>query len=403
MKTAFLAVFLCWLCMLLMSCGGGDGGSPQVQVNNNGTYSISGTVTGNNSGLQGVNVALGSTSTVSSDANGNYSFSGLANGTYVITPSKSGYTFAPSSATVKVDGSSVTGQIFTGIQKPYTFEKMAGPAIWTNLKHTITVDSLERVYVTSGTTIYRVDANGPAMYLNGAAIAAALGGDATASSIDILSIDSGPDNKLYLLDVNHRKILVSDGPGSVHVHRDLSGIFGFPRHIGVLDADNILLINLYDGLWAVKNSGNSLLYDQTLVLGGTNCGTESFSVNYDGHFAYLPGCNGSPMVGGKADGAGVGILLNNGIDVGLSGWWNFSGIGRSATGGYIANIGGGRLAHVSTAGNYELVHTQPELDTLAQSAEGNDYAFYYSPVTEGPSGNIYIISQTTLYVAKKTP
>lgn len=368
-----------------------------------GPYSISGTVTGSTSGLQGVTITLGSTATASTDANGNYTFSGLMDGTYVITPTMPGYTFMPSSIVVNVAGSNVTGQIFTATKSQYTFEQMAGPTIWTNLKNTIAIDSLERVYVTSGSTIYRVDANGPTMYLNGAAIAAAIGGGATASSLDILSIDVGPDDKLYLLDENHRKILVSDGPGSVHVHRDLSDIFGFPRLIGVLDADNILLINLYDGLWAVKNSGNSLLYDQTLVLGGTNCGTESFSVNYDGHFAYLPGCNGSPMVGGKADGTGVGILSTNGIDVGLSGWWNFSGTGRRPTGGYIVNIGGARLAHVSTAGNYELVHTQPELDALAQSMEGDNYAFDYSQVAEGPSGNIYIISRTTLYVAKKSP
>lgn len=380
----------------------------QVERPNNttptyGPYSISGTVTGGTSGLQGVTVTLGSTATVSTDANGNYTFSGLMDGTYVITPTMSGYTFMPSSIVVTVAGSNVTGQIFTATRTQYIFEQMAGPTIWTNLKNTITIDSLERVYVTSGSTIYRVDANGPTMYLNGAAIAAAIGGGATASSLDILSIDVGPDDKLYLLDANYRKILVSDGPGSVHVHRDLSDIFGFPRLIGVLDADNILLINLYDGLWTVKNSGNSLLYDHTLVLGGTNCGTESFSVNYDGHFAYLPGCNGSPMVGGKADGTGVGILLTNGIDVGLSGWWNFSGTGRRPTGGYIVNIGGDRLAHVSTSGNYELVHTQPELDALALSMEGSDYAFYYSQVAEGPSGNIYIISRTTLYVAKKSP
>jgi len=379
----------------------------QVERPNNptplyGPYSISGTVTGGTSGLQGVTVTLGSTATVSTDATGNYTFSGLMDGTYVITPTMSGYTFMPSSVVVTVAGSNVSGQIFTATRTQYTFEKMVGPTIWTNLQNTIAIDSLERVYVTSGSTIYRVDANGPSMYLNGAAIAAAIGGGATASSLDIPSIDVGPDDKLYLLDHNHKKILVSDGPGSVHVHRDLSDIFGFPRLIGVLDADNILLMNLYDGLWTVKNSGNSLLYDHTLVLGGTNCGTESFSVNYDGHFAYLPGCNGSPMVGGKADGTGVGILLTNGIDVGLSGWWNFSGTGRRPTGGYIVNIGGARLAHVSTAGNYELVHTQPELDALGQSMEGNNDAFYYSQVAEGPSGNIYIISRTTLYVAKKS-
>src|SRR5678816_2419111 len=34
--------------------------------------------------------------TTTTDINGNYSLSGLANGTYTITPSKDGYTFNPS-------------------------------------------------------------------------------------------------------------------------------------------------------------------------------------------------------------------------------------------------------------------------------------------------------------------
>lgn len=403
MKRSFLSVLLCSLCFALVACGGGDGSQNIAPVNNNGPYSILGRVTENTSGLHGVIVTLGSTATVLTDANGNYSFSVLADGEYVLTPSKPGYTFAPSSAIVTVHGTNVSGHKFIGIQKSYAFEKMAGPTIWTNLRNIIAIDSQEMVYVTNGSTIFRVDASGPTVYLNAAAIAAAIGGGTAYSSLDILSIDVGPDNKLYLLDRKYRKILVSDGPGSVRVHRDLSGLSGFPRLIGVIDANNILLINLYDGLWSVKDSGNSLLYDANLVLGGTNCGAESFSVNFDGQFAYLPGCSSSPMVGGKADGNGVGILLNNGIDVGLSGGETFSGISRSAAGGYITNIGGARLAHVSTAGNYELVHTQPELDVLARSAEGNDYAFYHSPVAEGPSGNIYTISKTTLYVAKKSP
>jgi hypothetical protein len=284
--------------------------------------------------------------------------------------------------------------------KSYTFEKLAGPTIWTYLKRTIAVDSLEQVYVTSGSTIFRVDSSGPTIYLNAATIAAAIGGGATASSLDLKSIDVGPDDKIYILDGWYRKILVSNGPGSVSVHRDLNGISGFPQFIGVIDSDNILLINLYDGLWFIKNTGNSLLYDQTLVLGGTNCGTEDLAVRHDGHFAYLPGCNGSPMVGGKSDGTGVGILLTNSIDVGLSTFWNFSGVGRNPAGGYIANIDGARIARVTTTGQYELIHTQPELNILSNNMEGNDYAFQTSPIAVGSTGNIYVISATTLYVAK---
>lgn len=48
------------------------------------------------------------------DANGNYSFSGLASGTYTITPSKNGVVFEPPAQTVTIYGSSVTAN-FTGL------------------------------------------------------------------------------------------------------------------------------------------------------------------------------------------------------------------------------------------------------------------------------------------------
>jgi len=52
----------------------------------------------------------GSTST---DAAGNYSFGGLANGNYTVTPTHTGFVFTPASLTIAVTVVSVTGQNFT--------------------------------------------------------------------------------------------------------------------------------------------------------------------------------------------------------------------------------------------------------------------------------------------------
>ncbi len=82
-----------------------------------GTYSLSGTVTtSGGSALAGVTMALSGTAsgTATTDTNGNYTFTGLVNGTYTVTPSLSGYTFSPSSATVTVSGANITGVNFTG-------------------------------------------------------------------------------------------------------------------------------------------------------------------------------------------------------------------------------------------------------------------------------------------------
>ena len=87
-----------------------------------GTYTISGTVTSGGAGLSGVTINLTGAATLSTttNANGYYSFTGLVNGNYTITPSKSGYTFNPSNRNPTVNGSNVTGQDFTATLLTYT-------------------------------------------------------------------------------------------------------------------------------------------------------------------------------------------------------------------------------------------------------------------------------------------
>ncbi len=101
---------------LLTYCGGGGGygGGGSTPVNT--TYSVSGTITANGAGLPGVSLTLsGAASKVAtSDASGNYSFSGLANGNYVITPSLTGYMFSPVSTAKTVSGANIASVDFTG-------------------------------------------------------------------------------------------------------------------------------------------------------------------------------------------------------------------------------------------------------------------------------------------------
>jgi hypothetical protein len=73
-------------------------------------YTISGSVNGSAATLTLSGAATGSTTT---DATGKYTFSGLANGSYVVTASQSGYAFTPSTASVTVKGAAITGVNFT--------------------------------------------------------------------------------------------------------------------------------------------------------------------------------------------------------------------------------------------------------------------------------------------------
>jgi hypothetical protein len=87
-----------------------------------GTFTISGTITPVTGG-SGATVALSgaAAATTVTDASGNYIFSGLANGTYTVTPTNTGYTFSPVNQNVTVNGANQTGVNFTATaQVPHT-------------------------------------------------------------------------------------------------------------------------------------------------------------------------------------------------------------------------------------------------------------------------------------------
>ncbi len=73
----------------------------------NPTYSISGTISPTNLGAN-VSVALSGSATASTttDISGNYSFSNLQNGSYTVTPSKTGESFTPASQSTTISGAS---------------------------------------------------------------------------------------------------------------------------------------------------------------------------------------------------------------------------------------------------------------------------------------------------------
>src|SRR5208337_5616681 len=67
------------------------------------TYNISGTVGPSSLGTGTVLTLSGTTSLMTpANSSGNYSFTGLANGTYTVTPGQTGETFSPASQTVTI-------------------------------------------------------------------------------------------------------------------------------------------------------------------------------------------------------------------------------------------------------------------------------------------------------------
>jgi hypothetical protein len=85
----------------------------------NSTFSISGTVSPTAGGSGATLTLSGATTTATTaDSAGNYTFSGLANGRYAVTPSHTGYTFSPTSQSATVNGANVTGINFAATANP---------------------------------------------------------------------------------------------------------------------------------------------------------------------------------------------------------------------------------------------------------------------------------------------
>ena len=78
------------------------------------TWTISGTVSPSSAGSGTVLTLSGaSNGTATADSSGNFSFSGLSNGSYTVTPSKTGFVFSPVSQPVTISNGNVTSINFT--------------------------------------------------------------------------------------------------------------------------------------------------------------------------------------------------------------------------------------------------------------------------------------------------
>jgi len=106
--------------VLITGCTGGGPAAPTnptTPTNPATTYSISGrvTLTPGGSGLAGVSVGLVGASVASqtTDASGNYTFTGLSSGNYTLRPNRTSYAFTPDSRPLRIVSGNLTGNDFT--------------------------------------------------------------------------------------------------------------------------------------------------------------------------------------------------------------------------------------------------------------------------------------------------
>lgn len=102
-----------------VTIGGANASLPSFAVAAAQTFAISGTITGGAGATVTLSGAANAVTTA--DGSGNYSFAGLKNGVYAVTPSNTGYSFNPTSQSVAVNGANVTGVNFTATAAPQTY------------------------------------------------------------------------------------------------------------------------------------------------------------------------------------------------------------------------------------------------------------------------------------------
>ena len=93
------------------------------------TYAVSGTVSGDiKAGVAFTLDGNGKSLPGTTDATGAFSIAGVADGTYMLTPSLAGYAFFPATRTVTVAGAAVTGQDFGGVTLGWKARSPSGAA-----------------------------------------------------------------------------------------------------------------------------------------------------------------------------------------------------------------------------------------------------------------------------------
>jgi hypothetical protein len=162
-------VFLAPLALIGGCSGVVSNSSPSTPPPQAQTYSVSGTLSPT-AGGGGATVTLSgaATATATATGSGTYTFTGLANGSYAVTPSRTGYAFSPTSQSATVSGANVTGINFA-----------ATPA----QAHTATASWTASSSVVSGYNVYRgTVSGGPYTKLNGSLVALLMYTDTTVQS-----------------------------------------------------------------------------------------------------------------------------------------------------------------------------------------------------------------------------
>ena len=170
-----------------------------------------------------------------------------------------------------------------------------------------------------------------------------------------------------------------------------------PRPDGYVESpDRVLLVTTSGGLYEITAGGTKQVYPDNAFQDATGCGVNDFVVTQDGYFYYLPGCTVSPLLEGKTDGGGVGVVATLSDLSQYSTWW-FGGVARHPKGGAVVNLGD-TACYFDKSGNSTNLSMTPYMDTI-KSTMSSTPLFASRAIEVGLSGEIYLIGVDRIYRA----
>jgi len=273
----------------------------------------------------------------------------------------------------------------------------------------IAADAQGKVYVADYANIFEVDGATVSTYLTAAEAAAAA--EPGASTPGIGDLDIGPDGRLYFVTSwfsttkgARLGVMRSSQPHVAVPWIDISTTTMDAGEIAVID-DGLIALVSRSGFWTFSGAGGTLIYAPSLV-GTQGCADEDLAAGRSGTFLYQPGCNGSPLLRGQADGSGVGVLYPSSLlgpsDIAAE---NFLCVARDPSGGFYLAVDdptddAPRLYHVAddaqgTSG-LTWIETAPSFAQASQQ-KSSVFGFDFCSLATAPDGTVYFQTYAQLW------
>ncbi len=290
-----------------------------------------------------------------------------------------------------------------------TIAQVLKDAQWGYGQHTMgfAVDSTGLVYVQDEMNVYVVDGDVIDVFLTAEEAA----GVAGLGYVRFQDMDIGPDDQLYIS--TYETILKTDTAHTAEVwgdYRGPDGLYMIQGKLSVISDDEVLLAADHS-LYRLNHSESEVVYDNeenTALQWHTGCTCQELTASRSGVFLYQPGCNGSPIMRGSADGSGVGVLYDShfGDDKDALDADNFLCSARDPEGGFYVVVDsadgkvGAVLFHLTEDSNesrgFGIVPTVPTL-TQAEVIADETFSFGFCSLAVAPDGVIYMQTMSQLW------